>query len=78
MALPTARLSSRLVADSKDLRLSRAALIASADAKQERIVTVTRCNERVFGAREWKLLEENLAVWNSSLSNMISEAFPQP
>lgn len=46
--------------------------------QQERSVTVTRCNERVFGAREWKLLEENLSVWNSSLSNMISEAFPQP
>jgi len=46
--------------------------------QQERSVTVTRCNERVFGPREWKLLEENLSVWNSSLSNMIAEAFPQP
>ena len=49
-----------------------------ADAAQERSVTVTRCNERVFGPREWQLLEDNLAVWNSSLTNMIAEAFPQP
>jgi hypothetical protein len=60
------------------LGLKRALLVASAHVHQERSVTVTRCNERVFGAREWKLLEENLAVWNSSLTNMISEAFPQP
>ena len=52
--------------------------IAQPDISQDRSVTVTRCTERVFGPREWKMLEENLAVWNSSLSNMISEAFPQP
>jgi hypothetical protein len=63
------------------VRRARAAICLDAcmsDLSQDRSVTVTRCNERVFGPREWKLLEENLAVWNSSLSNMISEAFPHP